>query len=131
MFSLLATPSQYRFENRRRGQEDLPTAECIDDDPCHLAGMDDGLRDRDREGDNFTEGVAVEDPEPVRSSDFNEMLATGLVPMSIGHKGFRRDVELLRYIGEHRSGRDFARFKRTARPSPREKKKPKTKQGGT
>src|SRR3546814_6310170 len=79
--------------------------------------MDDGLRDRDREGDNFTEGVVVEDPEPVRSSDFNEMLATGLVPMSIGRKGFRRDVELLRYIGEHRSGRDFARFQRTARPS--------------
>src|SRR3546814_20153675 len=101
--------TRFRSENRRRRQEDLPTAEFIDDDPCHLAGMDDGLRDRDREGDNFTEGVAVEDPEPVRSSDFNEMLATGLVPMSIGRKGFRRDVELLRYIGEHRSGRESGR----------------------
>src|SRR3546814_11795148 len=83
----------------------------------HLAGVYDGLRDWDREGDNFTESVAVKNPEPVRSSDFDEMLATGLVPMGIIREGCRRDAELLRHIGEHRSGRAFARFQRTARPS--------------
>jgi hypothetical protein len=40
--------------------------------------VDDGLRDWDREGDNVTE-AAVKNPEPVRSSSFDEMLATGLV----------------------------------------------------
>src|SRR3546814_2402098 len=58
------------------------------------------------------------------------MLATGLVPMSIGRKGFRRDVELLRYIGEHRSGRDVARFQRTARPSHSEQEHRETEPGG-
>jgi hypothetical protein len=33
------------------------------------------------------------------------MLATGLVPMGIIREGCRRDAELLRHIGEHRSGR--------------------------
>lgn len=114
---MLARPPQHRFENRRRRQEDLQAPEFIDDDVCHLAGVYDGLRDWDREGDNFTESVAVKNPEPVRSSDFDEMLATGLVPMGIIREGCRRDAELLRHIGEHRSGRDFARFQRTARPS--------------
>lgn len=117
LFGLLARPPQHRFENRRRRQEDLQAPEFIDDDVCHLAGVYDGLRDWDREGDNFTESVAVKNPEPVRSSDFDEMLATGLVPMGIIREGCRRDAELLRHIGEHRSGRDFARFQRTARPS--------------
>src|SRR3546814_1775080 len=58
------------------------------------------------------------------------MLATGLVPMSIGRKGFRRDVELLRYIGEHRSGRDVARFQSTARPSHSEQEHRETEPGG-
>jgi hypothetical protein len=83
----LTRPSQHRFENQWRRQEDLPAPEFIDDDACHLAGVDDGLRDRDREGDNFTESVAVKNPEPVRSSDFNEMLAAGLVPMGVVRKG--------------------------------------------
>jgi hypothetical protein len=55
LFGLLARP-QHRFENRR-GRQDLPTPEFIDDDACHLAGVDDGLRDWDREGDNVTERV--------------------------------------------------------------------------
>jgi hypothetical protein len=46
--------------------------------------------------------LAVKNPEPVRSSDFDEMLATGLVPMGIIREGCRRDAELLRHIGEHR-----------------------------
>src|SRR3546814_15276296 len=75
LFGLLARPPQHRFENRRRRQEDLQAPEFIDDDVCHLAGVYDGLRDWDREGDNFTESVAVKNPEPVRSSDFDEMLA--------------------------------------------------------
>src|SRR3546814_11747018 len=87
------------------------------DDPRHLSGVDDGWCDLDRECDNFVESLAVENPEPVRSSDFNEMFATGLVPMGIVREGFGRDAELLRHIGEHRSGRDFTRFQRTARPS--------------
>src|SRR3546814_7985486 len=66
---------------------------------------------------NFVESLAVENPEPVRSSDFNEMFATGLVPMGIVREGFGRVAELLRHIGEHRSGRDFTRFQRPARPS--------------
>src|SRR3546814_16880876 len=58
---------------------DLPTPEFVDDDACHLAGVDDGLCDRDREGDDFAKCVAIENPEPVRSSDFDKMLAAGLI----------------------------------------------------
>src|SRR3546814_9454865 len=76
---------------------------CSSDLPRHLAGVDDGLCDRDRECDNFVESLAVENPEPVRSSDFNEMFATGLVPMGIVREGFGRDAELLRRSEEHTS----------------------------
>src|SRR3546814_3337396 len=76
-----------------------------------------GLCDRDREGDDFAECVAIENPEPVRSSDFDKMLAAGLIPTSIVRKGVGRDAELAGHITEHRGGRDFARFQRTARPS--------------
>src|SRR3546814_16406336 len=87
----------------------LPVPKSVNDDPRHQAGVDDGLCDRDRECDNFVESLAVENPEPVRSSDFNEMFATGLVPMGIVREGFGRDAELLRHIGEHRSGREIGR----------------------
>src|SRR3546814_14788580 len=70
---------------------DLPTPEFVDDDACHLAGVDDGLCDRDREGDDFAECVAIENPEPVRSSDFDKMLAAGLIPTSIVRKGVRSE----------------------------------------
>src|SRR3546814_6223826 len=73
---------------------------------CHLAGVDDGLCDRDREGDDFAECVAIENPEPVRSSDFDKMLAAGLIPTSIVRKGVGRDAELAVHITEHRGGRD-------------------------
>src|SRR3546814_4391522 len=85
---------------------DLPTPEFVDDDACHLAGVDDGLCDRDREGDDFAECVAIENPEPVRSSDFDKMLAAGLIPTSIVRKGVGRDAELAGHITEHRGGRD-------------------------
>src|SRR3546814_1204324 len=86
---------------------DLLTApKFVNDDPRHLAGVDDGLCDRDRECDNFVESLAVDNPEPVRSSDFNEMFATGLVAMGIVREGFGSDAELPRHIGEHgKSGR--------------------------
>src|SRR3546814_7034817 len=80
---LLASPSEHRFENRRGRQEDLSTPEFVDNNPCHLARADDGLRDRDRKGHDFTKRLAIESPEPVRSSDIDEMLAAGLVPMGI------------------------------------------------
>src|SRR3546814_14729305 len=69
--------------------EDLPAPKFVNDDPRHLAGVDDGLCDRDRECDNFVESLAVENPEPVRSSDFNEMFATGL---EIGRASCRERV---------------------------------------
>src|SRR3546814_6885033 len=79
---------------------DLPTPEFVDDDACHLAGVDDGLCDRDREGDDFAECVAIENPEPVRSSDFDKMLAAGLIPTSIVRKGVGRDAELAGHRSE-------------------------------
>src|SRR3546814_6470301 len=48
LLCLLASPSEHRFENRRGRQEDLSTPEFVDNNPCHLARADDGLRDRDR-----------------------------------------------------------------------------------
>src|SRR3546814_19759160 len=65
-----------------------------------LARADDGLRDRDRKGHDFTKRLAIESPEPVRSSDIDEMLAAGLVPMGIVGKSFRRDAELPAHIGK-------------------------------
>src|SRR3546814_14087490 len=115
---LLASPSEHRFENRRGRQEDLSTPEFVDNNPCHLARADDGLRDRDRKGHDFTKRLAIESPEPVRSSDIDEMLAAGLVPMGIVGKSFRRDAELPAQIGQHRAGRELARFQSGARPYP-------------
>src|SRR3546814_16246099 len=83
---------------------------------CHLAGVDDGLCDRDREGDDFAECVAIENPELVRSSDFDKMLAAGLIPTSIVRKGVGRDAELGGHVNENRGGGAFACLQRTARP---------------
>src|SRR3546814_13878062 len=83
LLCLLASPSEHRFENRRGRQEDLSTPEFVDNNPCHLARGDDGLRDRDRKGHDFTKRLAIESPEPVRSSDIDEILAAGLGPMGI------------------------------------------------
>src|SRR3546814_2530364 len=91
LLCLLASPSEHRFENRRGRQEDLSTPEFVDNNPCHLARADAGLRDRDRKGHDFTKRLAIESPEPVRSSGIDEMLAAGLVPMGIGGKSFRSE----------------------------------------
>src|SRR3546814_11199377 len=87
--------------------------------------------ERDREGDDSAECVAIENPEPVRSSDFDKMLAAGLIPTSIVRKGVGRDAELAGHITEHRGGRDFARFQRTARPSHGEQEHSATEPGGS
>src|SRR3546814_20532803 len=58
------------------------------------------------------------------------MLAAGLVPMGIVGKSFRRDAELPAHIGKHRAGREFARFKRAARPSHIEQEHRKAEPGG-
>src|SRR3546814_7020993 len=78
LLCLLASPSEHRFENRRGRQEDLSTPEFVDNNPCHLARADDGLRDRDRKGHDFTKRLAIESPErsEEHTSELQSLLRT-------------------------------------------------------
>src|SRR3546814_12727990 len=58
------------------------------------------------------------------------MFATGLVTLGIVREGFGRDAELLRHIGDHRSGRDFTRLQGTARHAHIEKEHSVAEPGG-